>query len=302
MPGLAILKSAKILKEKCQMKNRYWLFALIAIVLWALSSVLVRITFGIISSVHLAALRNLISMLTLLIVCLAKGIPPPKKRDIPIFIIAGLLGFAVFSICFNYGITLVTAATGNVIFAITPIISAVIAQVVLKERIRFLGWVFTGVSFAGILVIVLWNGILAINHGAFWILGAALCNSIYNLIQRRLLKTYPAIRSTAYVMVVGAFLMTPLLPGAFRELLIAPPSAIVYVFYMGILSSAVSYLLWARALALAKRTADVTNFLYLSPFVAAIMAFAIFSELPDWGTVVGGAIIMFGLWMFQKTA
>jgi len=272
------------------------------VLLWGSASVLIRLTFGTFSVVTLAAARCWIASITLLIICFVEKMPLPRARDIPLFFVAGAVGFSVYMVIYNLGFTRVTAATGNVVMAASPIFTAIIAQALLKERIKPLGWVFTGVSFVGILILVLWNGVLSINTGVLWLLLTAVFMSVYSLIQRRLTRRYKAIQSTAYSLVAGAILMIPFLPGAFRDVVKTPPLAIAVLFYLGIGASAIAYLCWSKAFSLAKRAADVANFLYLPPFIATIIAFLVFHELPDWGTVIGGVIILFGLWMFQKKA
>ena len=285
-----------------RLKNKFWVYSSLTILIWGLASVIIRLTFGSFSVFTLTAARSWIAAFVSLVICLVKKMPPPKLRDIPIFFISGAVGFAVYSVFFNLGFALVTAATGNVILAAAPIFSALIALVVFKERIRPLGWVFTGVSFIGILILVLWNGMLSINRGVIWLLIAAVLLSAYNLIQRRLTKRYTALQSSAYSLIAAAILMSPFIPGAVRDIAAAPPMAIVTLIYLGACASGIAYLLWTKAFSLAKRTADVANFLYLPPFIATIIAYLIFNELPDWGTVIGGVVILFGLWMFQKKA
>ena len=284
------------------MKQKYWIFSFLTVLIWGGASVLIRLTFGSFSALTLAAGRLLIAAITLLIICVIKKIPPPRLRDVPIFFIAGAVGFALYTILYYLGFALVTAATGNVVLASAPIFSALIARVLFKERIRPLGWVFTGVSFAGILILVLWNGVLLINLGVVWLLIAAVFFSAYNLMQRRLTQRYTALQSSAFSVIASAILMSPFLPSIIRDFVAAPPGAIMVLFYLGVLSSGIAFLLWSKAFSLAKRTADVANFLYLPPFISAILAFAIYRETPDWGTVIGGIIILFGLWMFQKKA
>ena len=283
------------------MKQKYWVFALFTVLLWALASVLIRLVFSTFSAFELTAARSLISGVILLVVCIIKKLPPPKLRDLPIFFVAGAFGFSFSSVVNNFGLAVVTAATANVALAATPIFTALIARFFLKERIRPLGWVFTGVSFVGILILVLWNGALSINAGVLWILLAAITLSIYNLMQRKLTKRYSALQSCTYCFLASAIQMSPFLPSAFRNMVSAAPIVLlVFIFLM--LAASVSYLAWSKAFAIAKRTADVSNFMYLPPFIGAILAFAIFRELPDWGTVIGGVIILFGLWMFEKKA
>ena len=284
------------------MKQKYWVFSSITVLLWSSASVVIRIAFNTFSVVTLAATRCWIAAITLLIICLVKKLPPPRVRDIPVFFVAGAVGFSVYMVIYNLGFSRVTAATGNVVLSSSPIFTAIIAQILYKERIRLLGWVFTGVSFVGILILVLWNGVLSINEGVLWLILTAIFLSAYNLIQRRLTQRYTAVQSTAYSLIAGAILLTPFLPAAVRNIAITPPLAIAVLFFLGIGASGMAYLCWAKAFSLAKRTVDVANFLYLPPFLAALIAFMVFRELPDWGTVVGGAVILFGLYMFQKKA
>ena len=285
------------------MKQKYWLYASATVLLWGSASVLIRLTFDSFGALSLTATRSWIAAITLLVVCLIKKLPLPRPRDIPIFLVAGAAGVALQSFFFNMGFALVTAATGNVILASCPIFTALIALVVFRERIRPLGWVFTGVSFAGILILVLWNGVLSINQGVLWVLLSAICLSVYNLTQRHLTAThYSAVQSSAYSMLAAAILISPVLPSVVRDFSSAPPSAIAVAVYLGAGASGLAFLSWTKAFSLAKRTADVANFLYLPPFIATAFAFAIFGELPDWGTVLGGVVILFGLWMFQKKA
>ena len=172
------------------MKQKYWILALFTVFLWALQSVLIRLVFSTFSPFELTAARSLISGVILLIICIIKKIPPPKLRDMPILFVAGALGFSLSAVFNNIGLMTVTAATSNVALSAAPIFSALIASFFLKERIRPLGWVFTGVSFAGMLILVLWNGALSINVGVFWVLLSALTHSIYNLMQRKLAQRY----------------------------------------------------------------------------------------------------------------
>jgi len=103
-------------------------------------------------------------------------------------------------------------------------------------------------------------------------------------------------------LIAGAVLMTPFLPTVIRDIAAAPLGDIGVLLFLGICGSGLAFLSWAKAISIAKRTADVTNFMYLTPFIAALLAFVMFRETPGWGCVIGGAVILFGLWMFQKKA
>jgi len=283
------------------MKQKYWVYASLCALIWSLMSVFIRLAFGSFSAVTLSATRVWISAVTLLTVCIVKKMPLPRARDIPLFFITGATGFGGYFMLYNIGFKLVTVATGNVIIAAAPFFSALIAWVFLKERIRPLGWIFIGVSFVGILILAFWDGVLSINVGVIWLLVAAVSFSVYSLMLRRLTRNYTSVQSSSYSMMASAIMMSPFLPAAIDDAIAAPISAIAAVLSISVACS-FSFIFWAKALSLAKRTADVVNFLFVPPFLGAILAFIIYRELPGWGTIIGGIVILFGLWMYQKKA
>ena len=284
------------------MKRKYWIFASATSFIWACGPILIRLTVGEFSATTLAAARIWIAALTMLAICLIKKKPPPKRRDVPVFIFAGAVGFALYTVFYALGFSMVTVTTGTVILSLSPIFTALLAQLFMKERIRPLGWVFTGVSFLGILILVLWNGALSVNNGVLILLLTAVLLSTYNFIQRKLTKSYDAIQSCAYSLIAAAIILSPFLPAAIGDLAKTSPVSFSAIIILGTCNSGLAYLCWSKAFSLADRTADVANFLYLPPFLATLIAFVAFHELPDLGTVVGGIVILFGLWMFQKKA
>jgi drug/metabolite transporter (DMT)-like permease len=74
----------------------------------------------------------------------------------------------------------------------------------------------------------------------------------------------------------------------------------VSVIIMGIICSGIAYLLWSKALSLAEKTSEVSNFLFISPLLTTIMGFFTLFEIPSIGTWVGGAIIFLGIIVFEK--
>ena len=283
------------------MKQKYWVYASISVLIWSLMSVFIRFAFGSFSAITLATARIWTSTITMAIICIVKKVPPPKVRDIPIFFVAGAAGFAVYFTLYNMGFKLVTVATGNVLVAAAPFFTALIAWVFLKERIRPLGWLFIGVSFVGILILALWDGVLSINVGVLLLLASAVTYSVYSLMQRWLTRRYTSTQSSCFMIFAAAIMTLPFLPAAISDAVAAPFSAIAVTLSISIAGS-FSYIFWAQGLSISKRTADVVNFLYIPPFLGAILAFIIYRELPGWGTVIGGIVILFGLWMYQKKA
>jgi hypothetical protein len=51
---------------------------------------------------------------------------------------------------------------------------------------------------------------------------------------------------------------------------------------------------WAQAMKKAKRTASVSNYMFVTPFLTTLLGYLLAGETPDRATIVGGVVIMAG--------
>ena len=194
-----------------------------------------------------------------------------------------------------------TSATSSIVIAATPIMTAVGASRIFHDKIRPAGWVCIFMAFIGVVVLLLWDGALSINVGVLWTLAAALVFCIYNLMNRYLSGMgHTAMEIVTYSMIFGALVMMVFLPQTVTELGQAGGSAIALAVYLGVAPSAIAYLLWAKASEYAERTSEVTNYMFVTPLLATLMGFILLGELPSLGTLIGGAIIIASVILFNK--
>ena len=71
------------------------------------------------------------------------------------------------------------------------------------------------------------------------------------------------------------------------------------VAFLGIFCSGLAYIAWYDALQ-ALSTAETGVFLYIEPLVAVVVAFLILGEAITRASLVGGGIILFGVWMVNR--
>ena len=128
---------------------------------------------------------------------------------------------------------------------------------------------------------------------------AAILLACYNLMQRRLIRTYSAMQTSSYSIFAGTLMLSIFAPTGYREIMAAPPIQFSYLAALGILSSAIAYVSWARALSMAKKTSQVSNYMFLTPFVVSILGIFIANEVPDRATITGGGIILAGVFIFN---
>ena len=282
---------------KC--KDSFHPYAMVTILFWSLAYVLTRLTLQYFSAFSLGFLRYFVASCALLVIAITTKMQLPRRMDLPWFLLAGGIGFFFYMIAFNQGQATVTAATGSVVIATVPVITALFARFIYREKLKGFQWIAIGIEFAGVAVLTLLNGSFSVNTGLLWLLAAALALSVYNLLQRKLTKKYTALQASTYSILFGTCLLAIFAPSAVGEVSQAPGIQYFYLLVLGIGSSAIAYVSWAKAFSKAKKTSQVSNYMFVTPFLTSILGFLLAGEVPDQATLIGGSIILLGVLLFN---
>lgn len=274
-------------------------YAALTILFWSLAYVLTRLALQYFSAFAIGFLRYLIASAALLVIIAAAKIKAPQRADLKWFALAGFFGFFLYMVAFNKGCATVTAATSSVIIATVPVITALLARVLYGEKLSAIQWAAMAVEFSGVVLLTLLDHSFSINGGLFLLLLATLALGIYNLLQRKLTKTYSGLQASAYSIFAGTVMLAVFLPTSMREVRSAPPAQLVYIAVLGLFSSAAAYVTWAYAFQKAKNTSSVSNYMFVTPFVTALLGFLLAGERPDIATIAGGAVILTGVLIFN---
>lgn len=280
-------------------KDSFHPYAMTTIIFWSLAYALTRLTLHYFSPFSLSFMRYFTASLALVIVAAVTRMKPPKKADIPLFLVSGFVGFFFYMIGFNKGQVTVSAATASVVIATVPVITALLALVIYKEKLRRFQWIAIAIEFAGVAVLTLLDGVLSFDVGILWLFAAAIALSVYNLIIRKLANSYSALQSSAYSIFFGTVMLAVFLPGAVKDASQAPPIQFLYILILGVCSSAVAYVCWAKALTKAKKASQVSNYMFITPFLSSAFGFLLAGEVPGRATLFGGAIIIIGVFIFN---
>jgi drug/metabolite transporter (DMT)-like permease len=163
-------------------------------------------------------------------------------------------------------------------------------------------------AFLGVLVVVSKGDFSSISIGSFGapgdvlILISAVNWAVFSALSRRGLKAYAASLMMFYVMSFG-WLFTSLLffpAHGFQELADLTLPGWLAVTFLGIFCSGLAYIAWYDALK-ALSTAQTGVFLYLEPLVAVVVAFFILGEAIIPASLFGGAIILLGVWLVNRS-
>jgi len=71
------------------------------------------------------------------------------------------------------------------------------------------------------------------------------------------------------------------------------------ILYLSLLCSVFAYISWNRSIK-SEKASNVAMFLYFIPVVTAIMAFFLLGEKITLFTIIGGALVIFGVYMAER--
>lgn len=281
------------------LKNSFHPYAFAAILMWSLGYVFTRLALQYFSAFSLGFLRYFVASCALVVVAGLTKMKLPNRKDLPWFFVSGGVGFFIYMIAFNQGQGMVSSATGSIVIATAPVMTAFLARIVYREKLKAFQWAAIAIEFLGVAVLTLMDGVFSINIGILWLLLAAFNFSIYNLLQRKLTKTYTSLQTSTYSIFSGTLMLAIFAPISVREISQAPAAQFLYVAILGVGCGAIAYVAWSKAVSKAKQTSQVSNYMFISPLLTSVLGFIIAGEVPDLGTLVGGGIILIGVLLFN---
>ncbi|MCQ8239800.1 DMT family transporter [Rhizosaccharibacter radicis] len=267
---------------------------LVAVLSWASAYPVVRIALSGLAPVPLAAVRYAVaSVLALGWLFWRKRVP--AARDLPRFAACGFFGISLYNVLFNTGEQTVSAGAASLLISAAPLMAALLATLLLGERLTVWGWTGSLVSFGGVSLIAGGqSGGLSFGSGASIILGAALSAAIFTTLQKPLIVRYGALDATAVILLMGDLFLLPALPAGLREMQAASPTILAAVLVLGIFPAAIGYAAWGYVIG-RMGAARAVGLLYLLPPTTLLLAFLLTAEVPSARTLLGGAVVMTGV-------
>jgi drug/metabolite transporter (DMT)-like permease len=276
---------------------------LIAVVIWGGSYIVTKSGLSELPPMLFALLRYCVASVVLVPLALTRGGMSKLRRPIlwGTLVLMSLAGVAVYYVLFNLALTYTTASQVALIQSSTPAITAVMAALWLGERVGRMRVIGIALAVAGVALVVARTQPDASARdplvGSALAFASVLVWSAYTIFAKRIADA-DAIAVTTIVTVLGTLL---LLPAALVESKGISIPAIstegwLKIAYVGALSSAVSYLLYNRAL----RDVDASlagTFINLGPVIGVVSGVLLLGETITPLGIVGGALALIGVWI-----
>ena len=233
---------------------------------------------------EIAFFRNFFGFLFLVPVFLRRGLQPLRTRRFGLHALRGIV-HTTSSLMFFYALSITPLAKATALKFSAPLFGTLLALVVLGEVVRARRITALLIGFAGTWV-VLRPGIADVDLGSLLVLGSAAIFATAMVIIKVLSRTESSLTITLYM---GVFLSPLTLVAALPYWQAPTLDQLLWLAFMGAIGS-VGQLCLAQSFKEADATAvfpfDFTKLLW-----AAVIGYALFGEIPDAWTWLGGAII-----------
>jgi len=280
-----------------------------AAVVWGASFIATKIVLVDISPITIVWLRFLMGVVILgIAVILRKQFAVPDKNEWGYFALLGFLGITFHQWLQSNGLKTSEAGTTAWIVATTPVFMALLGWLILKENLKGIKIFGIVLAFLGVLLVVSHGNLASISIGKFGapgdvlILISAINWAVFSALSRRGLKTYSASLMIFYVMLFGWIFSSIIFVarGNYVEIPALSVNGWLGVTFLGVFCSGLAYIAWYDALQVLS-TANTGVFLYIEPLVAMVVAFFILGEPITVAALLGGGVILFGVWLVNKT-
>jgi drug/metabolite transporter (DMT)-like permease len=269
------------------------------VVLWASAFPAIRVGLEGYGVAGLSFTRLAVASSALALAAPMLGVRLPRRADLPAIAFCGATGMSAYQLLLNWGEVHVSAGTASLLIAVAPVFSLLLAAAFLGEALSWAKAVGSLVAVAGSAVIALAGGNARYSVAAWVVLAAALVQGVYHFATKPLLRRYTGLEVACYAMWAGTLFLLPLAPAAAHGVLHAPASATASAVFLGLLPSAVGFVVWGYAVARLTVTAATTA-LYLVPPVALAVAFVWLDEAPRPAELLGGLISIAGIVLINR--
>jgi len=267
------------------------LLAVVMASLWGMGFVLAKFGLEQFPPILLMGLRFTIAALVLV------WFAPMPKREMPRIVLVALVAGAIsYSLTFN-AFEEVDASLGTILIQLESPLAVLLALVFLRERISWIQGSGIAIAFAGVVLIAgqpkyignLTPIFLLLGGGITWASGQVLAKKVSHIGGFRMTAWFAVLVAPQFFL--GSFIFEENQIAALRA---ADWRGWLVAIYLGLGMTGLGYALWYRLIS-RYRVNQVSPFLLLIPVVAVVGSMLLLGERPTLMTLLGGAVVLFGV-------
>lgn len=285
-----------------------YLEALFAVIVWGASFIATKIAVGQISPIAVVWLRFAMGIPILMAaVIMRRQFAFPKGKEWLYFALLGFLGISFHQWLQSNGLQTSQATTTAWIVATSPAFIAILGWLTLKEKLTLTQTSGIVLAMLGVLIVVSKGDLGSLSIGQFGTKGDVLILissvnwAVFSILSRYGLKRHPSTRMTFWVMTIGWLITSTAFfaQGKTSELSLLDTRGWWAMIFLGIFTTGLAYIAWFDALAQLP-AAQTGAFLFIEPPTSMIVAAIILSEAITWASLLGGGVILAGVWLVNR--
>ena len=271
--------------------------------IWGGMFVVVKIIVDEIHPIQLVWLRYLIAIIFLMIFSLLRR----EKwhwnwSDLRLIFLIGLIGNTISIVAQETGTWLSSAQTGAVITSATPTFMLIFAWLILKEKMTSVKIISVIMATLGVIMIVglhlSGNYIL---YGVLSLIVAALTWALMSVLVKKV-NHYSSLQTTIISTMVAIVCLTPIImlnPSALGNINFLNIKVILCLFYLGVISTAMAFVMWNQGLKLVNASSSGLFFL-LQPIIGTLLGWLLLGENISISFIMGTILIIGSVWFSIK--
>jgi drug/metabolite transporter (DMT)-like permease len=283
-----------------QQKQAYF-YAILAVLLWSTVASAFKISLRYLDYLQLLFFSSFVSLVVLFIILSIQNrlrfLVHCSSRE---YLYSALLGFLnpfLYYVVLFKAYSLLPAQEAQPLNYTWSITLALFSIPLLKQKIGLVSILALIISYFGVFIISTRGNVLGFKftnpYGVLLALGSAVIWAlfwIYNVRDKRDEVTKLFLNfAFGFVFILIAMVLSS------RIKIIPPMAGIAGGIYVGLFEMGITFILWLKALKLSKTTAQVSNLIYLSPFVSLVLIRFVVGEVILLSTIVGLLFIVSGI-------
>lgn len=285
-------------------------FAILAVVLWSTVASAFKISLRYVDFLELLFFASFFSTLIIFIVLVFRRkqhlLRTYKFKEILFAAFLGFLNPFFYYIVLFKAYSILPAQEAITLNYTWPLMLVLLSIPLLKQKINFMSIVAIIISFFGVIIIATRGNFAALSFsnikGDLLPLGSAVIWAIFWIFN---LKDKHDVVVKLFLSFCFGFLfilITMIIRWNIHGFNIAPIKGIISSAYVGFFEMGLTFIVWLSALKYARTTAQVSNFIYITPFLSLFVVSIVIGEKILISTIIGLIFIIAGIIMQRYTS
>ncbi|MGD6776400.1 DMT family transporter [Sutcliffiella horikoshii] len=281
--------------------TKYYLSLFFIMIFWGMNVPLVKILVENLSPVTMTAFRVMTAGLTVFVIlAIFKLVRLPTKREAKYILLATFLNVVCHHYFLSLGLKGTSGTNAGIILGAGPILTALIATVLIKKKTNLQRWTGFILGGAGVAVTILVgsNGISEVNIGDIYVFLSILTQACSFILISKLAKTLDPRLLTGYMLVIGAGILLVIglftEPGAIKEFATVSKEIWLAFFTSAIIATAFGHMSYNFIIGKIG-PAEASIFLNFTPFFALVGSVFLLDEKVTYFHMIGLVLIVAGV-------